>query len=59
LENGNIKKLKELIDIFEHNIKQYKGKHYDELHGLTKEEIKIVEWGFAGVRGSMPNNINL
>jgi len=24
------KKQKELIDLFEHNKKQYKGKHYDE-----------------------------
>ena len=30
MEKGNIKNLKELIDLFEHNIKQYKGKHYDE-----------------------------
>jgi hypothetical protein len=30
LEKANIKNLKELIDLFEHNIKQYKGKHYDE-----------------------------
>ena len=54
-------KLKELVDLFEHNKKQYKGKHYDEantrtdfidnkniqlvykLHGLTEDEIKIVE----------------
>jgi len=43
LEKGNIKNLKELIDLFEHNIKQYKGKHYDELHGSTEKEIKIVE----------------
>jgi len=38
-----MEKLKELIDLFEHNIKQYKGKHYDELYRLTEEEIKIVE----------------
>jgi len=30
MEKGNIKNLKELIDLFEHNIKQYKGKYYDE-----------------------------
>jgi len=26
MEKGNIKNLKELIDLFEHNIKQYKGR---------------------------------
>jgi len=41
LENGNIKNLKELIDLFEHNIKQYKGKHYDELYGLIVRDNGI------------------
>jgi len=30
LEQENITELKKLIDLFEHNLKQYKGKHYDE-----------------------------
>ncbi len=30
MENQNITGLRQLIDLFQHNLKQYKGKHYDE-----------------------------
>ncbi len=29
------KKLKELVNLFEHNKKQYKGKHYDEAKSIV------------------------
>ena len=29
------KKLKELDDLFEHNKKQYEGKHYDEAESIV------------------------
>ena len=47
MEKGNIKNLKELIDLFEHNIKQYKGKHYDEAKtrvDFIDKFFMLLEW---------------
>ena len=43
----NMEKLKELIDLFEHNIKQYKGKHYDEAKtrvDFIDKFFMLLEW---------------
>ena len=55
MEKANIKNLKKLIDLFDNQI----DKLVYKLYGLTKEEIRIVEWGFVGARGSTPNDIDL
>jgi len=36
------KKLKELDDLFEHNKKQYKGKHYDEAKSMADFIYKFL-----------------
>ena len=53
MENGNIKKLKELIDLFEHNIKQYKGKHYDEAKtrvDFIDKFFELLGWDIRNIK---------
>jgi hypothetical protein len=54
LEKGNTKTLKELIDLFEHNIKQYKGKYYDEAKtrvDFIDKFFELLGWDISNIQG--------
>jgi len=53
LEKENIEKLKELINLFEHNIKQYKGKHYDEAKtrvDFIDKFFELLGWDIRNIK---------
>jgi predicted type IV restriction endonuclease len=54
IEKEKIKELKNLINLFEDNIKQYKGKHYDEAKtrvDFIDKFFSVLGWDIANIQG--------
>ncbi len=54
IEKEKIEELKELVNLFEDNIKQYKGKHYDEAKtrvDFIDKFFSLLGWDIANIQG--------
>lgn len=54
IEKEKMEELKELINLFEDNIKQYKGKHYDEAKtrvDFIDKFFSVLGWDIANIQG--------
>ncbi len=58
MEEQNITGLRQLIELFQHNLKQYKGKHYDEAKAradFIDKFFELLGWDVYNKKGYSAN----